>query len=42
MRVGVDIPYFTTPVEIRDYVQAAEELGFDHLGFGRRFHHLVK
>ena len=33
MRVGVDIPYFATPVEIRDYVQATEEMGFDHLGF---------
>jgi probable F420-dependent oxidoreductase len=33
MRVGVDVPYFSTAVEIRDYVQAVEELGFDHIGF---------
>jgi probable F420-dependent oxidoreductase len=33
MRVGVDIPYFASPVEIRDYVQAVEALGFHHVGF---------
>lgn len=33
MRVGVDIPYFATPAEIRDYVQAVEGLGFHHVGF---------
>lgn len=33
VRVGVDIPYFATPPEIRDYVQAVEGLGFHHVGF---------
>jgi probable F420-dependent oxidoreductase len=33
MRVGVDLPYFAHPVEIRDYVQAAEGLGYSHIGF---------
>ena len=33
MRVGVDVPYFRHAVEIRDYVQAAEELGYAHIGF---------
>jgi probable F420-dependent oxidoreductase len=33
MRVGVDLPFLSSPSEIRDYVQAVEELGFDHLGF---------
>ncbi|MEY2444172.1 MAG: hypothetical protein QOE00_752 [Ilumatobacteraceae bacterium] len=33
MRVGVDVPYFAHPVEIRDYVQAAQELGYAHIGF---------
>ena len=33
MRVGVDLPYFRDPVEIRDYVQAAEELGYAHIAF---------
>jgi probable F420-dependent oxidoreductase len=33
MRVGVDLPYFAHPVEIRDYVQAAEGLGYTHIGF---------
>ncbi|MEP7045662.1 MAG: TIGR03619 family F420-dependent LLM class oxidoreductase [Ilumatobacteraceae bacterium] len=33
MRVGVDLPYFAHPVEIRDYVQAAQGLGYAHIGF---------
>jgi probable F420-dependent oxidoreductase len=33
MRVGVDIPYFSSSAEVRAYVQAVEELGFDHIGF---------
>jgi probable F420-dependent oxidoreductase len=33
MRVGVDLPYFAHPVEIRDYVQAAQDLGYAHIGF---------
>src|SRR3954451_6501456 len=33
MRVGVDLPYFASAVEIRDYVQAAEGLGYAHIGF---------
>jgi probable F420-dependent oxidoreductase len=31
--VGVDIPYFASAVEIRDFVQAVEELGYHHVGF---------
>ncbi len=33
MRVGVDLPYFRDPVAIRDYAQAAEELGYQHIGY---------
>ncbi|MEY2580382.1 MAG: hypothetical protein QOE09_231 [Ilumatobacteraceae bacterium] len=33
MRVGVDLPYFAHAVEIRDYVQAAQDLGYAHIGF---------
>jgi probable F420-dependent oxidoreductase len=33
MRVGVDVPYFAHPLEIRDYVQAAEGLGYAHIAF---------
>ena len=33
MRVGVDIPYLAAPHDVRRYVQAMEDLGFDHLGF---------
>lgn len=33
LRVGVDIPYLSSPAEIRDFVQAVEELGYDHIGF---------
>ncbi|MDP9463890.1 MAG: TIGR03619 family F420-dependent LLM class oxidoreductase [Actinomycetota bacterium] len=33
MRVGVDLPYFRHAVEIRDYVEAAQGLGYAHIGF---------
>lgn len=33
MRVGVDLPYFAHAAEIRDYVQAAQDLGYAHIGF---------
>jgi probable F420-dependent oxidoreductase len=33
MRIGVDVPYFADPGEIRAYAQAAEELGYAHLGY---------
>ena len=33
MRVGVDLPYFAHTAEIRDYVQAAQDLGYAHIGF---------
>jgi probable F420-dependent oxidoreductase len=33
MRVGVDIPYFSSIAEIREYVIGVEALGFDHIGF---------
>jgi probable F420-dependent oxidoreductase len=33
VRVGVDIPYLAAPHDVRRYVQAMEELGFDHVGF---------
>ncbi len=33
MRLGCDIPYFVDPDDIRTFAAAAEELGFDHLGF---------
>ncbi len=33
MRVGVDLPYFAHTVEIRDYVEAAQGLGYAHIGF---------
>jgi probable F420-dependent oxidoreductase len=33
LRVGVDIPYFAHPSELRDYVQAVEDLGYAHVGF---------
>jgi probable F420-dependent oxidoreductase len=33
MRVGVDIPYFASPNDIRDYVREVEAMGFDHVGF---------
>lgn len=34
LRVGGDLPYFDDPAELRDYAQAFEDLGYDHLGFG--------
>lgn len=33
LRVGIDIPYFGSPAEIREYCQAVEGIGYDHLGF---------
>jgi probable F420-dependent oxidoreductase len=33
VRVGVDLPYFEDPSEIRYFATAVEELGFAHLGF---------
>ncbi|MBT2383939.1 TIGR03619 family F420-dependent LLM class oxidoreductase [Streptomyces sp. ISL-11] len=34
LRIGGDLPYFDSRHELRDYVQAFEELGYDYLGFG--------
>jgi probable F420-dependent oxidoreductase len=31
--MGVDIPYLVSVPELRDYIQATEAMGFDHLGF---------
>jgi alkanesulfonate monooxygenase SsuD/methylene tetrahydromethanopterin reductase-like flavin-dependent oxidoreductase (luciferase family) len=33
VRFGCDLPYFSDPGEIREFVQAAEELGYDHVAF---------
>jgi probable F420-dependent oxidoreductase len=33
MKVGVDIPYFSSIAEIREYVIGVEQMGFDHIGF---------
>jgi probable F420-dependent oxidoreductase len=33
VRLGCDIPYFEDPDDIRAFAQAAEEIGFDHIGF---------
>jgi probable F420-dependent oxidoreductase len=33
MRLGCDLPYFSDPGEIRAFVQAVEEIGYDHVGF---------
>jgi len=33
MQLGCDLPYFEDPDDIRRFAQAAEEIGFDHLGF---------
>jgi alkanesulfonate monooxygenase SsuD/methylene tetrahydromethanopterin reductase-like flavin-dependent oxidoreductase (luciferase family) len=33
VRVGIDVPYFPARQEIRDYAQAAEGIGYHHLGF---------
>ena len=33
MRLGCDVPYFADPSEIRAFAEAAEQIGFDHIGF---------
>jgi probable F420-dependent oxidoreductase len=33
VRLGCDLPYFEDPGEIRAFAEAAEEIGFDHIGF---------
>ncbi len=33
LRLGCDVPYFEDPDDIRTFAQAAEEIGFDHIGF---------
>jgi probable F420-dependent oxidoreductase len=33
LRLGCDLPYLADPVEIRDFAQAAEGLGYDSLSF---------
>jgi probable F420-dependent oxidoreductase len=33
MRLGCDLPYFDDPKDIRAFAQAAEDIGFDHMGF---------
>jgi probable F420-dependent oxidoreductase len=33
LRIGVDVPYFQSSADIRTYVRAIEELGFDHVGY---------
>jgi probable F420-dependent oxidoreductase len=33
LRLGCDVPYFQDPDDIRAFAQAAEEIGFDHIGF---------
>jgi probable F420-dependent oxidoreductase len=33
VKLGCDLPYLSDPGEIRDFVQAAEDLGYDHIGF---------
>ncbi len=33
MRLGCDLPYFDDPDEIRAFATAAEDIGFDHIGF---------
>jgi probable F420-dependent oxidoreductase len=33
MRLGCDLPYFDDPDDIRAFAAAAEEIGFDHIGF---------
>jgi hypothetical protein len=32
MRVGCDLPYFQSPVDIRAFAQGAEALGYRHSG----------
>ena len=33
MRLGCDLPYFEDPDDIRAFAEAAEDIGFDHIGF---------
>lgn len=33
LRLGCDLPFFASPSEIRDFAQAAQDLGYDSLGF---------
>ena len=33
MRVGTDLPYFASPIDVRRYATAVEEMGFDFVGF---------
>ncbi len=33
LRLGCDLPYFEDPDDIRSFATAAEEIGFDHIGF---------
>jgi hypothetical protein len=33
MRVGRDLPYFESPVDIREFAQGVEAMGYDRLGF---------
>jgi probable F420-dependent oxidoreductase len=33
LHLGCDLPYFSDPADIRAFAVAAEEIGFDHLGF---------
>lgn len=33
LRLGCDVPYFDDPDDIRMFAKAAEEIGFDHIGF---------
>jgi probable F420-dependent oxidoreductase len=33
LRIGCDLPYFADPVQVRDFAQGVEELGFAHLAF---------
>ncbi|MGH9046007.1 MAG: hypothetical protein ACRDVW_01700 [Acidimicrobiales bacterium] len=33
MRIGCDLPYFVDPGDISAFAQAAEEIGYRHLGF---------
>src|SRR5262245_48208030 len=37
MRVGCDLPYFVDPSDIRAFAEAAEEAGYDHLGFSEHW-----
>jgi len=33
LRLGCDLPYFEDPTDVRAFAEAAEEIGFDHMGF---------